>query len=202
MDALRSHILLQCSQELSTYNSHKKMQPHILEQITPQKQAIESAVLICLFKKNNKLHTIYTKRAVQLHDKHSGQISFPGGRFEKNDKDYATTALRECYEEIGVNVSNKDICGKLSELYIPLSNFNIHPYIACLSTVPQSYTLQESEVAEIIETPLKALIESQKIKTIQQNDIAMHIPYYEYKKHHIWGATAMITAELLDVLFS
>ena len=204
MTSLQSHISFRCSQKLPGNESHKKMQPHISQQFEKQEHHIESAVLICIFEKDNSFYTIYTKRAIQLRDKHSGQISFPGGRFEKSDKDFATTALRECYEEIGIRVSAQEICGKLSELYVPVSNFNIHPYIAFLQTAPKLYKLQVTEVAEIIEIPLQTLAkpESQNIKTINRNEIIIHAPYYKYKQHHIWGATAMITAELLDVLFS
>ena len=204
MISLQSHISSRCSQKLPGYESHKKMQPHIRQQFQKQKHHIESAVLICIFEKNNIFHTIYTKRAIQLHDKHSGQISFPGGRFENSDKDFSSTALRECYEEIGLRVSQKDICGKLSELYVPVSNFNIHPYIAYLQKAPELYKMQISEDSEIIEISLQTLVkpESQDTKTINRNGVLIQAPFYQFENYHIWGATAMITAELLDVLFS
>ena len=200
IETLKSRFL----QALPGVRSQKKMMPSF-RIASPQKSPPSlSAVLVCLFLRDNTLYSIYTERAVQENDIHSGQISFPGGRFEENDSDLSYTARRECFEEIGLNISGNNIIGQLTELYIPASNFSVSPFVAFLDTPPQTYTTQEAEVARVLEVPLNTIFQkkSQKIKDFTNNTGQhIHVPYYDWKNHHIWGATAMITAELLDVIF-
>jgi len=165
--------------------------------------ARENAVLILLYYKNEQLHCIYTKRTSHLKDKHSGQISFPGGGREKQDANFEETAMRECWEEIGLQIKQSDIIGKLTDFYIPVSNNNIKPIVAFLDDRPLNFKLQESEVVEVIEVPLNFFTDKENIKekSFDFKGEMISIPYFDFNGQHIWGATAMMTMELLDALY-
>ena len=95
----------------------------------------KSAVLILFYPKNNQTTIALIKRSVD-NSVHSGQISFPGGKVEKDDLSLAHTALREANEEIGINLVTVKIIGKLSKLYIPPSNFDVYPIIGITHKTP------------------------------------------------------------------
>jgi 8-oxo-dGTP pyrophosphatase MutT (NUDIX family) len=201
---IQQHIskLRSCT-SLPGAKAHIKMAPSLRNLETANyNNAIKSAVLICLFERNNALYCIYTKRTIQKRDKHSGQISFPGGRYETKDENLQQTAVRECFEEIGISVHESDITLQLSDIYIPVSNYKVSPFITFLPTVPNIYEIQKTEVEEIIEVPLKTLMNKESIqqKTVLKNNQEITIPYYSFNTYEIWGATAMITAELIDIL--
>ena len=164
----------------------------------------ESAVAILLYEKNGELHCLLTQRTENKHDKHSGQISFPGGSKDDSDLNHTETAIRECYEEIGIRICKNDIVGKLSELYIPVSNFNVQPFVAFLNNAPTDFNLQKSEVAEIIEVPISHLLnpENLKEKQLTRNQEQITVPYYDFNSKHIWGATAMMLSELLSLVMN
>ncbi len=164
-----------------------------------------SAVLCLLFPVNDELNVLLMKRR---EDKtaHSGQVSFPGGRYEETDADMKATALREAQEEVGIMSADVDILGPLTTLYIPVSNFNVYPFVGYTPSRPQ-YNLSHSEVSYTIEVPLAHLFHADR-KTLAEvvspkyPDIKRTVN--AYKLHDdtiIWGATAMILSEL-EVLYS
>ncbi len=136
---------------------------------------------------------------------HSGQVSFPGGRFENTDRDYLATALREADEEVGIKQQSVHILGALTPLYIPVSNFNVHPFLAYSTTQP-SYTLSDDEVSYVLEVPLSELFNgTNKIKTVVTSPASPGVTYnvnaYQPSPDTIiWGATAMILSEIEQVL--
>jgi 8-oxo-dGTP pyrophosphatase MutT (NUDIX family) len=146
-------------------------------------------------------NTVFIQRPV-YDGVHSGQISFPGGRYEDTDSDLMHTALREAREEIGIDVAQVEVIGKLTDLYIPPSNFLVCPFLAVAERRPV-FRCDPSEVAAIIEIGLPALFlnENRKVATIQL-DLVHHVqvPCFTINGHTIWGATAMIISELLQVL--
>lgn len=162
-----------------------------------------SAVLIVFLNKNDTWHIVYIQRAIDGHA-HSGQIGFPGGKQEKFDSNLRATALREAQEEIGIVSNAVEIIGQLSSLYIPVSNFNVYPFVAVASST-FNYRLQASEVARVLEVPVSTLI-NEEIKTTFKLTAADHrfirsVPAYQLEADAIlWGATAMITAELEQIL--
>ncbi len=166
------------------------------------KNTFESAVLILLFKKDNEINILLTKRSSNL-KKHSGQISFPGGKKDISDNDLLQTALREAKEEIGLN-HKVTIIGKLTPLLIPITNFYVHQYVAYCDELPP-LSINKDEVESLIELPVKELNNSQNIKskifgtTTSGREIIA--PYYSYNNHEIWGATAMMISELYETLF-
>ena len=133
---------------------------------------------------------------------HSSQIALPGGKYELVDQNYETTALRETQEEIGVHPNKMKIIMPFSSLYIPPSNFKVYPFLGvCNEEIV--FVPNPSEVAEIIELPLRMLLEDDLIvqtemKTSEANSIS--IPAFKINKHIVWGATAMMLSELKEVL--
>lgn len=140
----------------------------------------------------------------QRHDypgAHGGQISLPGGKREKEDTSFLDTALRETEEEIGISRNKLELLGELSPLYIPPSNFLVHPYLALSKTKLQK-TAEEKEVAEILHVPLDELAQSlnpkQRIKL--KSGFTLETPAFVWQERVIWGATAMMLSELLALL--
>lgn len=164
-------------------------------------QAMESAVLIILYPFHNQLYTVVILRNI-YEGAHSGQISFPGGKFEKADIDYSQTALREAHEEIGINPAELEIVGQLSKFYVKPSNFIIYPFVA-FSTKRPVFKADPFEVQRIIEIDISAEIDYDKIeyKTITfKNGVQVTAPGFWVSGEFMWGATAMIFSELLEVL--
>jgi 8-oxo-dGTP pyrophosphatase MutT (NUDIX family) len=188
-------------QELPGAEAHSIMAPtgrqlEAPKNIKPQ----QSAILIPLFYHSNKLHTCLTRRNHQL-KKHPGQISFPGGRYELYDSNTQATALRETHEEIGIKPENVRILGKLSNLYIPVSNFMITPYIGLIER-DVIFKIDKNEVSEVIQVALSELLH-QGTHTHQPVEIAgedVNVPCYIINGNVIWGATSMILAELEAIL--
>ncbi|MFO7867849.1 MAG: CoA pyrophosphatase [Bacteroidales bacterium] len=188
-DLIQKHISkLRFCTSLPGTQAHMKMAPSLRNFETANyNNAIKSAVLICLFERNNALYCIYTKRTIQKNDKHSGQISFPGGRYETKDENLQHTAVRECFEEIGISVRESDISLQLSDIYIPVSNYIVTPFVTFIPTVPNIYEIQKTEIEEIIEVPLETLMNENSIqqKTILKNNQEITIPYYSFNTYEI-----------------
>lgn len=161
----------------------------------------QSAVLICLYPYQESIYTLLMLRPNEQ-GAHSGQVSFPGGRFETGDGDLQTTALREAEEEIGIEKSSVEIIGALTGLYIPVSNSFVQPYVGYLSGKPLLFK-NDSEVKEIIEADTKflfnpALKGNEVFKGL--NKVTIEAPYYNILGHKVWGATAMMLSELEVIL--
>lgn len=160
-----------------------------------------SSVLILLYFHEGKIYLPLTKR----HDykgTHGGQISFPGGKEEDDDKSRVHTALREAQEEIGVVSEEINILGTLSEIYIPPSNFKVLPVLGFANKKP-TFVREEFEVEKIIEVELSDFIDkdNHKAKDIEvRNATLKNTPYFDIQGHVVWGATAMILSELVYVL--
>ena len=165
--------------------------------------ARKAAVLMLLFPKKGEWQLVLTERMGNEKDPHSRQISFPGGSAEASDADLAATALRETHEEIGVAPTHIQIIGAMTDVYIPVSNFHVQPFLAWTNTPPQ-YKRQETEVKQVIETPLSVLKNKDNWKTkdiyINENYNFKNVPYFDVSGKHVWGATAMMIAELLEIL--
>ncbi|MBN1926915.1 MAG: CoA pyrophosphatase [Prolixibacteraceae bacterium] len=155
----------------------------------------KSAVLVAIFKKENMLYFCLTRRSRKMKH-HPGQISFPGGACEKTDASVIETALREMEEETGISPRNIDIIGKLSELYIPVSNFLIHPVVGFINNV-KGFKIDNNEVEELITIPVIEFLNEKNIasETIPTFIGNLETPCYKINGHVIWGATAMIIAE-------
>jgi 8-oxo-dGTP pyrophosphatase MutT (NUDIX family) len=130
-------------------------------------------------------------------------VSFPGGKVEQSDDNLAHTALREVHEEIGVSPQSIAIIGKLTEVYIPVSNFYVHPFVGYLTEKP-NFTPQPNEVQQIIEVPLEWLLDKNNQTTTNltlPNGIELKsVPCFRIEGDIIWGATAMLLKELITII--
>ncbi len=167
---------------------------------TPGKNAKKAGILILLYLKKKELFTVLIQRN-KYPGVHSGQISFPGGQKEKNDKDLIHTAIREAEEETGVDLTNIDIIGNLTPLYIEVSNFDVLPVIGWLKETP-SFKPDIKEVENIIEIKLKDLVNDKNIGYLHFIRLGRKIktPCYTIGNNKIWGATAMIISELVTII--
>jgi len=172
---------------------------------TPNSNSKKAAVMILLFQDSaGHWQTVYIKRpSKNPHDKHSGQISFPGGQREDADTDLVMTALRETEEELGIPRADIEVITSLSSIYVFVSDFNVLPVVGFLAA-PPTFVIQESEVAYPIVYPLADLMQvdpaPRKDVTVQTGVILKDIPYYDLNGDTLWGATAMMTSELLEML--
>jgi len=159
-------------------------------------------VLLLLYYKNDELHLVLTRRRDDLNS-HAGQMSFPGGRREVGET-MLLTALRETEEEIGVGSGTLEVLGQLATLYIPPSDFEVHPYVAWHNDGGQPGFLPNSdEVAEIIEVPLRSFFDP-SMRGEEPWDFRGHsimVPFYRAGKYKVWGATAMMISELVERLY-
>lgn len=160
-----------------------------------------AAVNILLYPKNGEWYFPLIHRTHNENDRHSGQISLPGGKKDDADADFAETAIRETWEEIGVTISQIKILRELSPIYIPPSNFFVYAFLSYTATSPD-FNHQQTEVQEILEIPLSLIKKLQKPPFTMElpKTNGYEVPYFEFKNHKIWGATSMILSELNELL--
>ena len=145
------------------------------------------------------LHIVLTRRTDSL-DNHRGQISFPGGSIDPGE-DTVCAALREAWEELGIDPAKLDVLGVLSPLYIPPSGFCIYPVVAYTPQRPD-FAPNANEVAEVLEVALGHLLDPatrrEEVWPIRGENV--RVPFYAVGHHKVWGATAMVLCELLMLL--
>lgn len=191
--------------ELPGQNAQYQMAPMDRPRSYSMPEAAKHAgVLILFFWQDDAPHFVLIQRAEHPLDKHSKQISLPGGKYEDTDTDYAHTATRETEEEIGIPVSNIQLLGALTKLYIPVSNFIVHPYVGFITNnKPPHFIPAPSEVGEIIRVPIQEFLTDDNW-TKQDLDIRgqtiKNIPIIQLQDKIVWGATSMILHELKVVL--
>lgn len=166
--------------------------------------AKQAGVLALFYPKAGDWHLVFIERNTSnTRDRHKGQISFPGGKYEDTDLDLAYTALRETAEEVGVNRENVSILGKLTHLYIPVSNFLVHPFVGITNSRPH-FVPQAKEVKDIIEVPYHWFFipEVTTIGSLQLSTqlVLPRVPQFNIAGRIIWGATAMILSELKEII--
>jgi 8-oxo-dGTP pyrophosphatase MutT (NUDIX family) len=195
------------NKSLPGHDAHKLMMP--LEGTNARfdesrmKKARLSSVLILFYKKNNEIYFPLTQRQ-DYGGTHSGQVSFPGGKWEETDLDLIHTAKREAFEEIGIEDEKIEIIGQLTDLFIPPSNFRVTPVVA-FAHEPPTFVIDTYEVKELLEVPLKQLLNSQ---TVKRKDITfssgfkLNAPYFDIGGKVVWGATAMMLSELVSIIKS
>lgn len=160
-----------------------------------------AAVMMLLYPIEGELHFCLIQRS-NYAGKHSGQISFPGGKKEEEDVDYWATALRETHEEVGVDSSKVTLLKQLSSTYIPPSNFYVYPYMAYVESRP-NFIPEKGEVAQVIEVPLNDLLKEASMQegsiTASYSDEVV-VPMFVFDSCDVWGATAMILAEAREMI--
>lgn len=160
-----------------------------------------AAVNILLYLKDNEWFIPLIVRSKNERDRHSGQISLPGGKKENSDADYAATAKRETAEEVGVDEHYIRIIRQLSPIYIPPSNFYVNAFVSYTKKNPVFF-LQESEAVELIEFPVTALLalDEKPEMRILPTSRGVSVPVIDFNGYIIWGATSMILSEFSQLL--
>ena len=165
----------------------------------PPNEANQSSVLVLLFpNEEQELELALTLRSNDID--HGGQISFPGGRAEK-DENPTETALREAQEEIGIDPGSVHIIGQLSDLYVSNSNNLVTPIVGYLDERP-SFSINPREVEEVFAVELQSLLHKKNLTVENWNlhTYTYRVPYWDVHRVPLWGATAMMLNELLAIL--
>jgi 8-oxo-dGTP pyrophosphatase MutT (NUDIX family) len=159
-----------------------------------------AGVLIPLFKKDGEYYILFTRRTDKV-PHHKGQISFPGGRKDKKDKDLLATALREAREEMGIEEKDVRILGELDDICTVSTDFCVSPFVALLP-YPYPYKVNRQEIEEVIEVPLSELLDHRRFRQelYERDGQSFPVYFYQHQDHTIWGATAKILKQLLDLL--
>ena len=161
---------------------------------------VSSAVLIPLYNKQGQYHILFTKRTEKVRD-HKGQISFPGGAYEERDGTLVNTALRECAEEIGLPAEAVELLGELDDYLTIGSGYIMFPFVG---VIPWPYPLKVDpiEVEKIVEVPISALLDKSCLRQETDTPDGQVIPayFYHYQGEVIWGATARILNQFLDIV--
>lgn len=159
-----------------------------------------AAVLALLYPMNDRVCCALIRRP-SYPGVHGGQIAFPGGQVESEDRDLLHTALREAWEEVGIQAEKVQRPTELTRLYIPPSRYEVVPFLG-LSDRRPDFILQTSEVDELIELPLEELLKPKVYGEVSVHTTRglLNVPAYQWRDEIIWGATAMIVAEISDLL--
>lgn len=206
MDEFQERLARLILEGLPGEDAHLKMAPvnRPLSSLALQKavNVRESAVAIMLFEQNNAVRCTLIQRP-SYEGNHSGQISFPGGKRDPEDEDLKTTAIRECMEEVGIDLRKGRFLGKLTPVYIPVSNFHVEPYIFFYPQAPE-FVPDQREVELILTISTDELLDE---GIISQMDVPMpngmilrNVPCFLIDGRQIWGATALILNELKEIL--
>jgi 8-oxo-dGTP pyrophosphatase MutT (NUDIX family) len=161
--------------------------------------AAGAAVLLLLYEREARPHIVFQKRSeLVLH--HKGQVSFPGGAADPRDHDAVHTALRETHEEIGVDPGHVEVLGRLDDI-VTISNFRVTPVVGWLDRYPYAWRVREAEVAYLIEAAVDDLrnpanfVEDRRVV----GDREVVLPSYRVGDDLIWGATARMLTNFLDI---
>lgn len=203
MSILEANLKKRLAKPLPGRNAQARMAPMPIDENrfneNPKNPARPGGVMILLYPKNGEIYLPLMKRP-SYDGAHSGQVSFPGGKVELEDKDLIATALRETEEEIGVKQSEIAVLGQLSELFIIASNFKVFPSLGLMQFTPD-FVPDPYEVESVLQVPLGQLWDKsrQGIQEMRFGQYTIHSPYFEIEGHKVWGATAMMLSELIAV---
>ena len=185
--------MIAMEQRLREVLSHRQKQ-HITNA-----KLVPSAVLVPIYYKQGQYYTLFTKRSERVRE-HKGQISFPGGACQEGDRTLIETALRECAEEIGLMAEVVEVLGRLDDTSTETSNYIISPFVGLIPW-PYPFKVDGWETEEIIEIPISALMDKDRLH--QETEIiggqAVTSYFYHYQGRVIWGATARILHQFLDI---
>lgn len=170
-------------------------------QAADRQKLVRAAVLIPLFEEGGSLHLLLTRRTETVRD-HKGQISFPGGRKDSEDRTLMDTALRECEEEIGVPEARVRILGELDDL-VTITDYLVSPYVGLIPH-PFPFKISEREIAELIRFPLEDFLSPERLRVARRMQYRgrSHTTYFfDMGPHVVWGVTAEILLQLLETAY-
>ena len=182
--------------------ANKQRKKHLNKDPASYVYAKKAGVMLFCYPKNNNMHLSLIKRS-EYNGVHSGQISLPGGKNEKEDLSIWDTAIRECNEELGVSLTQKNPLMSLTPTYVPPSNFLVSPFVVAEKYYP-NFNPNKREVAIHIELPLDELIRFKIKEHVLKGGSSQNktVPCFIFEDHVIWGATAMILFEFKVLLES
>lgn len=166
--------------------------------VVDRNQARYSSVLILIYPTHHHILVPFIQRP-EYPGIHGGQVSLPGGKCEPEDQSFWETALRETREELGIDTTDIEFLGELSQIYIPNSNYIVAPQVGFLPARPVFHP-NPYEVAEVFEVSVKDFFQPLKIKRFEKrvNGQPLTAPYFDVNGKQIWGATAMMLSELIE----
>jgi len=195
-------LTAQLHAQLPGVEAQKKMAPYpryVPPQGRPEEEAIPSAVLIILFPRHDSWFFILTERSSEV-EHHQGQISLPGGAHE-GDESLQETAMREGEEELGIDMESVSMLGELTSLFIPVSGFRVHPFVAV--TMEEPYLRPDpAEVSSVHFASVDQLVDEdciqREVKRIR--GLQMEVPYFRFDHLKVWGATAAMLSEFRELV--
>lgn len=203
---LTEKLRIELSNKLPGELAHSMMMPTVRDDklTIPRHQPppTKSAVLILFYQDDHGHIKFPLIQRPSYNGAHSAQVSFPGGKYEDGDGDLVFTALRESNEEIGIDPKQVEIVGKISDLFIWVSNFMVTPVVGVVSTRP-AFVRDQKEVESIIEADLFDIFNPKKRKegtVIARGKYKIQTPYFDIDDRIVWGATAMMLSELSVVI--
>ncbi len=200
MNNLQDKLTNRLTQVLPGIKAHQQLAPSNRTLTIPtDKRKHHSAINLLLYPQNKQWQTLILKRPGSL-NLHSDELCFPGGKFDAGlDKDLQSTAMRETFEETGIQINHKNIIGQLSPLYIPVSEFLVFPFVSLLSQAPQIH-INEHEVANYFHLAIEP-VEGHQVHTLTRKHChkTISIPYFHIHGEKLWGASAMIFNEFLTI---
>jgi 8-oxo-dGTP pyrophosphatase MutT (NUDIX family) len=179
-----------------------RRQQREIEALAEGKVPKEGGVLVYLYPVEEHEYRILLTLRNDYKGVHSGQVSFPGGKKEPQDLSLYYTSLREAEEETGVKVMEPEVLGPMTDLYIPPSNFMVHPLLAMSSQTPELKP-DPVEVKRIVPFTIQELLDQSKVKSAPMqvfNNMTVDVPYFDVDGLRVWGATAMILSELKELI--
>jgi 8-oxo-dGTP pyrophosphatase MutT (NUDIX family) len=167
--------------------------------VIPRGDLTSAAVLLPLFRERKAYHVLLTKRTHKVKT-HKGEISFPGGVRDRSDRDLKETALRESFEEIGLRPGDVKILGCLDDVET-MTRYRIRPFVGVFPH-PYPFLINREEIEEIVEVPCQSLVREAFLeeKKVVLNSGERVIYAYTYQDYRIWGATAAILKQFVDLV--
>jgi 8-oxo-dGTP pyrophosphatase MutT (NUDIX family) len=159
----------------------------------------QAAALLLLFERDERPHIVLTLRASDL-PHHADQVSLPGGRLEPGETPEAA-ALREAWEETGINPGEVRTLGRLTPVHIPVSGFTLEVVVGVATATPE-FRIAPEEVAAVVPAPLDELMNPACLRrsTWTRDGRELDVPFFDIAGHHVWGATAMALCEFLSLV--
>jgi len=204
-DELINFLEKRLQEDMPGEDAHNIMKPKMpngapvqMKHATPPR---EGGVLILLYEEDGIVRFPLIQRP-QYEGVHSGQIALPGGKKESTDKDLIDTSLREANEEIGVDQSEIEVIGTLSKFFVSASNYNVLPVVGKIEEKPD-FIPEPREVDELISASISDLVDSRMVKEkelIVRNGFKLLCPYFDLESKVVWGATAMMLSEFVEIL--
>ena len=160
-----------------------------------------AGVLLPLLVEGGLCKVLLTRRTDMV-EHHKGQISFPGGAVDEGDVSIEETVLRETYEEIGLSREHIEILGRIDDVLTMASNYVVHPFVGCITHL-NDLVINRAEVERVVKVPLSLFHganSEKKRHAVEYEGVIYETPAYEYGKDLIWGATAKMMENFMEII--